>query len=135
MVAILAVLAGSALAIVAGAIVVLVWACWSRTPWRELGFVRPPSWIRSVVLGVVFKLLMKSIVMPLFGAPAINPAYHSLAGNTAALPGMLDYLQKKVPKPVGAARSQVPERQSRSTKQPGNSDGPRPAHCRVVQGP
>jgi len=89
MVAILAVLAGSALAIVAGAIVVLVWACWSRTPWRELGFVRPPSWIRSVVLGVVFKLLMKSIVMPLFGAPAINPAYHSLAGNTAALPGML----------------------------------------------
>ena len=78
---------------VAGAIVVLVWAWWSRTPWRELGFVRPPSWIRSVVLGLfygaVFKLLMKSIVMPLFGAPAINPAYHFLVGNTAALPGML----------------------------------------------
>ena len=27
--------------------------------------------------------------MPLFGAPAINPAYHYLAGNTAALPGIV----------------------------------------------
>ncbi|TMA33009.1 MAG: CPBP family intramembrane metalloprotease, partial [Deltaproteobacteria bacterium] len=32
---------------------------------------------------------MKAVVMPLFGAPAINPAYHYLAGNTAALPGMI----------------------------------------------
>jgi membrane protease YdiL (CAAX protease family) len=28
-------------------------------------------------------------VMPLFGAPAINPAYHYLAGNRASLPGMV----------------------------------------------
>jgi membrane protease YdiL (CAAX protease family) len=33
--------------------------------------------------------VMKAIVMPLFGAPAINPAYHFLAGNTAAIPWML----------------------------------------------
>ena len=32
---------------------------------------------------------MKALVMPLFGAPAINPAFHYLAGNTAALPGIL----------------------------------------------
>ena len=32
---------------------------------------------------------MKVIVVPLLGAPAINPAYHYLAGNRAALPGMV----------------------------------------------
>jgi membrane protease YdiL (CAAX protease family) len=32
---------------------------------------------------------MKAIVMPLFGAPPINQAYHYLAGNTAAIPGMI----------------------------------------------
>jgi membrane protease YdiL (CAAX protease family) len=32
---------------------------------------------------------MKVIVMPLLGAPAINPAYHYLAGNWAALPGLV----------------------------------------------
>ena len=76
-----------------GAILVLAWAHRSRTPWRELGFVRPRSWIVTVgggiLLGVSFKLVMKSIVMPLLGADAINPAYHHLAGNQAALPGML----------------------------------------------
>lgn len=32
---------------------------------------------------------MKAIVMPLLGAPALNPRYHYLAGNTAALPWTL----------------------------------------------
>ncbi len=92
-VAILVILAGSAAATLLGALLVLAWAWWSRTPWRELGFVRPASWVRTVAIGIVFgaafKLLMKAMVMPLFGAPAINPAYHYLAGNTAALPGIL----------------------------------------------
>ena len=74
-----------------GALLVLVWARWSRTPWREIGFVRPKSWTRDlavgIAFGIAFKLLMKAIVMPLFGAPPINQAYHYLAGNTAALPG------------------------------------------------
>ena len=30
---------------------------------------------------------MKAVVMPLLGAPAINPAFHYLAGSRAALPG------------------------------------------------
>jgi uncharacterized protein len=32
---------------------------------------------------------MKSVVMPLLGAPPVNPAFHYLAGNTAALPGAI----------------------------------------------
>ncbi len=75
------------------AIPVLVWARLSRTPWREIGFVRPKSWIGTAAVGIVFggafKLLMKAIVMPLLGGPPINPAYHYLTGNPAALPGML----------------------------------------------
>ena len=75
------------------AVLVLGWAWWSRTPWGDIGYVRPESWIRVVALGVafgiVFKLLMKAIVMPLLGADPINQTYHYLAGNPAALPGML----------------------------------------------
>src|SRR6478672_12431170 len=75
------------------AILVLVWTWRSHTPWREIGYVRPRSWISSLAVGIVFgcafKLFMKAIVMPLLGAPAINPAYHYLAGNRAALPGVV----------------------------------------------
>ena len=91
--AILIILAGNFLVAPLSAIFVLVWVGLSRTPWREIGYVRPKSWIRSVAIGiafgVVFKLVMKAIVMPLLGAPPINAPYHYLAGNTAALPGML----------------------------------------------
>ncbi len=73
-----------------GAIKVLVWARLSRTPWHEIGYVRPKSWIASlaigVAFGVAFKFLMKAVVMPLLGADPINPAYHFLAANRAALP-------------------------------------------------
>jgi membrane protease YdiL (CAAX protease family) len=91
--AILIILAGDFLFVPLSAVLVLVWARLSRTHWREIGYVRPKSWIGSVAAGIVFgcafKLLMKSIVMPLLGAPAINEAFHYLAGNTAALPGIL----------------------------------------------
>jgi membrane protease YdiL (CAAX protease family) len=91
--AILVILAGNFLVAPLSAVLVLVWTRLSRTPWREIGYVRPKSWIGSVVVGVIFgiafKFLMKAIVMPLLGAPPINGAYHYLAGNTAALPGML----------------------------------------------
>ena len=75
------------------AMLVLVWAWRSHTPWREIGYVRPRSWLGSLAVGVVFgcafKLFMKVIVMPLLGAPEINPAYHYLVGNRAALPGVV----------------------------------------------
>jgi membrane protease YdiL (CAAX protease family) len=90
--AILVILAGGFFPPLA-AILALTWVWLSRTPWREIGFVRPQSWTRTLIVGIVFgvafKFLMKAVVMPLLGAPPINQAYHFLAGNTAALPGML----------------------------------------------
>ena len=75
------------------AILVLLWARRSHTPWREIGYVRPTSWVGGlaigIVFGVAFKLLMKSIVMPLLGADSVNHAYHYLVGNPAALPAMV----------------------------------------------
>jgi membrane protease YdiL (CAAX protease family) len=91
--AILVILAGNALFVPFSAMLVLAWAWRSRTPWREIGFVRPQSWIRTVAVGITvgiaLKLLMKAIVMPLLGADPINQAFHYLAGNTAALPAIL----------------------------------------------
>jgi membrane protease YdiL (CAAX protease family) len=91
--AILVILAGNGIVAPLSAILVLLWARRSHTPWRDIGYVRPGSWARSlavgVMLGIALKLLMKAVVLPLLGAPPINQAYHYLAGNTAALPGML----------------------------------------------
>ena len=91
--AIVVIFLGNAVFLPFSAILAVVWAWRSRTPWRELGYVRPKSWIASTAIGIVFgcalKLLMKSIVMPLLGADPINPAFHYLVGNRAALPGML----------------------------------------------
>jgi uncharacterized protein len=91
--AILVILAGNAVFVPFSAVLVLLWAWRSRTPWRDIGYVRPESWVRTVaagiVLGVALKLLMKAIVMPLLGAPPINQAFQYLAGNTAALPAIL----------------------------------------------
>ncbi len=75
------------------AILVLAWAWRSRTPWREIGYVRPKSWMLDLAIGIgfgaAFKLLMKAIVMPLLGADPVNQAYHFVAGNPAALAVML----------------------------------------------
>jgi membrane protease YdiL (CAAX protease family) len=94
-VGILAVLVIAAGQIVAplSALLVLVWTSLSRTPWREIGYVRPKSWIASlaagIVFGILFKVLMKAIVMPLLGANPTNQAYHYLAGNAVALPAVV----------------------------------------------
>lgn len=91
--AILIILAGNFVISPLSAILVLIWKRLSHTPWREIGYVRPRSWIVAVVLGIIsgvmFKFAMKAIVMPLLGAPPINQAYHFLAGNRAALPWMI----------------------------------------------
>jgi uncharacterized protein len=92
-VALAAIVAANLVATVLSAALVLLWARWSRTPWRELGYVRPRSWAKSVTLGVLFgvalKFVLKAVVMPLLGGPAINPKYHYLAGNTAAMPSIV----------------------------------------------
>jgi membrane protease YdiL (CAAX protease family) len=91
--AIAVIFAGNLIVLPLSAILVLVWARWSETPWKELGYVRPATWIGELSLGIAFgaalKLLMKSIVMPLLGADPINHAYHYLAGNPAAIPATL----------------------------------------------
>ena len=75
------------------ALLVLLWARLSGTPVADLGFRRPSRWLRTILLGTVagiaLKFLLKAIVMPLLGAPAINEAYQFLKGNSAALPGTL----------------------------------------------
>ena len=72
----------------AGAALVLIWASVSGTRWRDLGFVRPPhgaiDLAIALVAGVLFKILMKAIVMPLLGLGAVNSTYHNLSGNTTA---------------------------------------------------
>lgn len=73
-----------------GAILTLLWIKLSHTPWREIGYIRPKSWIITLIagtiFGVAFKLLMKSFVMPLFGANPVNQTYHYLAHNQDMLP-------------------------------------------------
>jgi uncharacterized protein len=90
--AILVVFAGNLIIVPLSAILVLLWAQRSGTPLRELGFVRPERWARTVFVGIAFgialKVLMKAIVMPLLGADPINQTYHYLVGNPSALPGM-----------------------------------------------
>lgn len=82
-------LAGNYPLVPLSAVLVLVWVWRSRTPWRDIGYVKPRSWIRTFAIGIVFgvglKFLMKAIVMPLLGAPAVNQAFHYLTGNRSAL--------------------------------------------------
>jgi len=91
--AIAVIIAGNLVVAPLSAVLVLAWARRSHTPWREIGYVRPKSWMRSLIIGVVFgialKLVMKALVMPALGADPINQPCHYLAGNPAVLPGML----------------------------------------------
>ena len=91
--AILIILGGNFILAPLSAIFVLLWAKISRTPWREIGYVRPQSWTKTIaigiVLGVTLKFIMKALVMPLFGAPPINQAYQFVTGNSAVIPLMI----------------------------------------------
>ena len=91
--AILIILGGNFIISPLSAILVLIWVKISDTPWREMGYVRPRSWLKTiatgVALGVALKFVMKAMVMPLFGAPPINQAYHFVTGNPAVIPMML----------------------------------------------
>ena len=88
--AMLAIFASSVLGFIVTAILVFVWAHHSNTPLRTLGFKTPPhptaTLLAGIVLGVTLKLGLKSIALPLLGAPTINQTYHYVTGNAAALP-------------------------------------------------
>lgn len=91
--AIIIILGGNFIIPPMSAILVLIWVKISQTPWREIGYVRPSSWVKTVAIGIAFgvalKFTMKALVMPLFGAPPINQAYQFVTGNTAVIPVML----------------------------------------------
>jgi hypothetical protein len=52
--AILVIFAGNLIVLPLSAVLVLVWARRSRTPWREIGCVRPRSWAGGAATGIVF---------------------------------------------------------------------------------
>lgn len=72
-----------------GGVLIIVWAWLSRTPLRDIGLVRPKSWIADIVfgiaLGLALKFAMKAFVLPLLGAPAVNQAYHYLVSDRRAV--------------------------------------------------
>ena len=90
-IAVILLASGAAVNLPLSALLALAWVHWSRTPWREIGYVRQRSWLPTVagglLFGVTFKFLMQAVVMPLLGGPPVNQAFHYLAGNRAALPG------------------------------------------------
>jgi membrane protease YdiL (CAAX protease family) len=87
------ILAGALVNGMVGATLVMLWVVLSKTPWREIGYVRPRNYAATIAGGVAFgaalKLLLKAVVMPLLGTDPINRAYHLLAHNSAPLPGFL----------------------------------------------
>jgi membrane protease YdiL (CAAX protease family) len=91
--AILIILGGNLIMPPLSAILVVIWVKISDTPWREIGYVRPRSWGKTIATGIVFgvalKFVMKAMVMPLFRAPPINQAYHFVTGNPAVIPLMI----------------------------------------------
>jgi len=91
--AILIILGGNFIIAPLSAILVLIWVRISDTPWRDIGYVRPRSWVKTIATGVAsgvaLKLVMKAMVMPLLGAPPINQAYHFVTGNAAVIPVMI----------------------------------------------
>jgi membrane protease YdiL (CAAX protease family) len=73
-----------------GAALALFWVWRTGVPWPEIGYARPRHWattiLDGVLLGIALKLILKSVVMPLLGAPAVNHGFQFLVGNEAMLP-------------------------------------------------
>ena len=84
-VAFAAIAAASAAFVPLAAALVIVWTWVSRTPLRNIGLVRPVSWLNGLAIGIALglaeKFLMKAIVLPLLRAPAVNPMFGDLAHN------------------------------------------------------
>lgn len=76
-----------------GAILALVWAWLAKLPLSEIGLRRPRSWTITIISGlaggILFKLLMKALVMPLLGAPAVNAHFHFIAGDRTQMISMI----------------------------------------------
>jgi hypothetical protein len=80
-------------AIPVGALLALAWVRLSGSPWRDIGYSKPKSWIAAVVIGVVFgvllKFLLKAVLLPLLAADPANQAFRFLRGNRGVLPAAI----------------------------------------------
>lgn len=56
----LIILAGNFLVAPLSAVLVLVWAHLSQTPWKSLGFAAPRSWTRVVAIGIPLGIVFKT---------------------------------------------------------------------------
>ncbi|NUR45323.1 MAG: CPBP family intramembrane metalloprotease [Sphingomonas sp.] len=91
--AILVILAANLTIAPLGAMLALAWARIARVPWRDLGFRRPGSWLLTiaggVVAGILLKLLLKAVILPLLGAPPLNAPFQYIVGNRPAMLSMV----------------------------------------------
>lgn len=93
--AFLIILAGVLVFMPIAAVLILLWVWLSKTPWREIGYVRPKSWLAGLVIGILFgvafKFAMKAVVMPWLGADPVNHVYHYMTGNLPATAAFAAY--------------------------------------------
>ena len=61
-IAIVIIFSGNLVVAPLSALFVLLWVWLSRTPWREIGYVRPKSWIGGLAIGVVFGAMFKLVM-------------------------------------------------------------------------
>ena len=61
--AILAIVSGNFIVLPLSGVLVLLWAWRSHTPWREIGYVRPRSWLKTIIVGVIFGVATVTFVM------------------------------------------------------------------------
>lgn len=75
----------------AGVLLVVIWKLLTKTKMKELGFWRPHSWAKTIVLGIVLgillKLIFKSLVIPLVGVESPGTTFEFLKGNPGAALG------------------------------------------------
>lgn len=88
--------AGAVVQMPLGALLIILWVWLSATAWSKIGYVTPNSWVGTVAIGtlfgIVFKFLMKAVVMPLLVADPVNHTYHYLTGNLFTSLGFAIYL-------------------------------------------
>jgi uncharacterized protein len=64
---------------IASALIVLWWRKYTKTSYAEIGLAKPPNWLITILvgtlIGIVVKIIMKSLIMPLAGAPPLNEAF------------------------------------------------------------
>src|SRR5690348_15805404 len=60
--AILIILGGNFVMPPLSAILALIWARISNTSWRDIGYVRPRSWPRTILIGIAFGVILKFVM-------------------------------------------------------------------------